>query len=68
MGGVVSYLGDLIDRIKAAGVDFDVNFVEQNSTSIDSDAIIGSVQMYIDSSGHIKRVESSTLTSDAEVV
>lgn len=68
VGEVISYIGELIQQIKAAGVDFDVLFVDQNRTTLDSDCIIGTVQKYLDSDAKIKATISRTLNSDATIV
>lgn len=67
IGTVVSSIGSLIERIRAVGVDFDVTFITQDRLALASDCIIGSVQLYLSAGGHIIRVESMTLTADAEV-
>ncbi len=68
IGEVISYVGLLIERIKAAGVDFDILFIDQDSVTLDSDCIIGTVQMYLDSDALVLLVGSMTLNSDAVVV
>jgi len=68
VGEVISYIGELIQMIKAAGVDFDVMFVDQNRTTLDSDCIIGTVQKYLSSDAKIKATMSTTLNSDAKIV
>lgn len=68
IGEVVSYIGELIQQIKAAGVDFDVLFVLQSRTTLDSDCIIGTIQKYLDSDARIKKALSMTLDSDATIV
>lgn len=68
VGEVISYIGELIQMIKAAGVDFDVMFVDQNRTTLDSDCIIGTVQKYLSSDAKIKATISTTLNSDARIV
>lgn len=68
VGEVITYVGDLIDRIKAIGVDFDVMFIEQNSVTLNSDVVIGTVQKYLNSDANVKAVLSVTKTSDAIVV
>lgn len=68
LGAVITYLGNLITRIKAVGVDFDIIFVEQHDITKLSDAIIGTVQLYKSSEAVIKATLNFTKISDAEVV
>lgn len=68
IGEVVTYIAELIRRIKAAGVDFDVYFVEQNRFTKTSDCTIGTVQMYKTSNTTILTHVQMTKTSDAKIV
>jgi len=68
IGEVVSYLGELVDMIKAAGVDFDILFVDQSTITKSSDAFIGTIQMYLDSDAVIKASLTITKDSDAVIV
>jgi hypothetical protein len=68
IGQVISYVGDLVERIKAAGVDFDVLFIDQNSKTLSSAMVIGTVQYYLNAAATVRRVESTTLTCNATVV
>lgn len=68
IGEVFTFLKFLIDRVKAAGVDYDIYVVDQQRFTKDSDAIIGSVQMSKTSDAHIFVTESFTKLSDGEIV
>ena len=68
VGAIISYLGEIIDRIKAAGVDYDILFISQDRFTKTIDAIIGTVQLYKLIDAVIKRSETITKTIDAEVV
>jgi hypothetical protein len=68
VGAVISYLGEIIDRIKAVGVDYDILFISQDRFTKTVDAIIGAVQFYKAVDAVIKRSETITKTIDAEVV
>lgn len=68
VGEVISYIGELISRIKAAGVDFDILFIDQNRTTLPSDCIIGTIQKYLASDAVIKASVSITKLSDANIV
>jgi hypothetical protein len=68
LGEINSYLAELIDRIKAAGVDFDMLFVEQNRTTKTCAAFIGAVQIYKSSYARIKAKTSFTKSSNATIV
>lgn len=46
IGGLISYLGSIINRIKAAGVDFDVLFIQQDRKELLVNMKIGRIQMY----------------------
>ena len=68
IGEAVSFIGELLDRIKAAGVDYDVRFITQSRTTLDGDCTIGSVQQYLETIAYILRSESLTRTCDATIV
>lgn len=68
IGADISYIGALIDRIKAAGVDFDILFINQDRVELTSSMVIGAVQMYMSSDATIRAIRSITSTSDAEIV
>jgi len=68
LGEAATYIDDLISRIKAAGVDFDIYFIEHGTITKTSDATIGTIQMYFLSDATIKAAVSFTKTSDATVV
>lgn len=68
IGAEVSYIGALVDRVKAAGVDFDLLFISQYQTSLTSDMRIGTVQRYMTSDSTIHAIRSVTKTADAEIV
>lgn len=67
LGAVITYIGELIDRVKAAGVDYDVMFISQDRFNKTSDAFIGSVQIYKTSISRIKASISFTSTADARI-
>jgi len=67
-GGIVSYLGSMLDRIKAAGVDYDILLTERDSMTKTSDAIIGTVHIYKTSDAIVQGTLSFTKTSDGEIV
>lgn len=68
IGEVITYVDELIQRIKAAGVDFDVYFIDQSSFTKPSDAKIGTVQMYKSSDTTILAHLQIDKTSDAIIV
>ncbi len=68
LGEVITYLGELVQRIKAAGVDFDILFVEQNTVIKTGYAVIGTVQKYYQSNAAILNHILFTKTSDAQIV
>jgi hypothetical protein len=68
VGEVITYIGEIIDRVCAAGVDFDVLFINQYSILKTTDISIGSVQVYKTINGTIKKAVQFTKTISAEVV
>lgn len=68
VGEVISYIGEIIDRIKAAGVDYDIIFIKQYRIDKTADTIIGTVQTYFTVDAVILSVYSFTKTIDATVV
>jgi len=68
VGYIITFLGDIIDRIKAAGVDFDILFIIQDRFTVPVDAFIGRVQMYINIDSHIKASSSVISTIDATII
>ena len=68
IGEIVTYVGELIQRIKAAGVDFDIYFVEQSKITKTADAKIGTIQMYKQSDATILAHLKIDKTSDATIV
>jgi hypothetical protein len=68
IGETISYLGELIDRIRAAGVDFDLLFINQYSTTKSIDAIIGRIQIYKTIGATIRAPYSTTKSIDAIIV
>lgn len=68
VGEVTTYIGELLSRIKAAGVDFDVFFVNQVRFTKTSDAFVGTVQMYKISDARVKASLSFNKASDAQIV
>ena len=67
VGVVISYIGEIIDRIKAAGVDYDILFISQDRGTKTIDCVIGAIQQYKTIDASILRIESFTKTSDAVV-
>lgn len=67
IGAVVTYVGELLDRIKAAGVDYDILFINQDRFTKTSDMYIGTVQMYKTSISRIKASIQLTSTADAQI-
>lgn len=67
VGEVISYIGELIDRIKAAGVDYDLIFIKQFRFTKTGMAVIGTVQRYKTSNAVVSVTRSFTKTSNAEV-
>lgn len=68
VGSVITYIGDLISRIKAAGVDFDVLFITQDRFTKTATAFIGTVQRYLFSDATILKSQRLTVQSDAEII
>jgi hypothetical protein len=68
IGESVTYIDLLIARIKAAGVDFDVYYIDQSSFTKTCDAKIGSVQIYSFINATIQKAISFTKTCDAKIV
>jgi len=68
VGAVISYVGELIDRIRAAGVDFDLVFIKQFRFTKTIDAFIGTVQFYKTIDAVVRGTVQMTKTSDATVV
>ena len=67
VGGASWTIADLIPRIKAAGVDFDVYIVEQGKETKTCDAFIGTVQKYISCDAVIFDSYQVTKTCDAVI-
>lgn len=67
VGEVITYLGALVQRVKAAGVDFDILFIAQGRLTKTADATIGSIQIYKLADAHVQRIESFTKTADAVI-
>lgn len=67
IGGAVSFVGEIIDRVRAAGVDYDVSFIIQNSTSLEAAAVIGAVQKYLESAATVQSSRTITVSSSAVV-
>jgi len=68
VGEVISYIGEIVDRVKAAGVDYDIIFINQYRLTKTVNTIIGSVQMYFTTDAVIKASSSFTKTVDATIV
>lgn len=68
VGEVISYLGSIIQRIKAVGVDFDVLFIAQDRITKLVDAFIGTIQIYKTTDAVIKASSSFTKTVNATIV
>lgn len=67
VGEVISYIGELVDRIKAAGVDYDLIFVRQARLTKTSSMRIGRVQKYKTIRASIQKTVNSTKTISAMV-
>lgn len=69
VGEVISYLGSVISRIKAAGVDFDVVFIYAQTPILKTvDAFLGVIQMYMPVDSVIKASSTVTININATVV
>jgi hypothetical protein len=68
IGAIGTYLSDLVDRIRAAGVNSEVLFVDQTQINKTSNATIGTVQFYKTGDARIKAPVSFAKTSDATIV
>lgn len=68
IGSVISYIGEIVDRIKAAGVDYDIIFIDQNRLTKTVDAFIGTIQVYKTVDAVIKATVDITKTIDAVIV
>lgn len=68
IGEVISYIGELIDAIKAGGVDYDILFIHQDRLTKTVDMRIGSVQMYkaiiavVKASSQVTKIVNATIT------
>lgn len=67
VGEVISYIGELVDRVKAAGVDYDMLFIKQFRFTKTSITTIGSVQRYKTVMASVLRTNSKTKTINAVV-
>ncbi len=68
IGPIITYLGTIIERIKASGVDFDIVFIRQDRFIKTVDIHVGSVQKYFDIGAWVQTVNQITKTIDAQVV
>ena len=68
IGAIVTYLSEMVQRIKCAGVDFDVLFINQDRFTKTSTASIGTIRRTYLSSARIKHIRTITKSSNAEVV
>jgi len=68
VGAVISYIGEIVDRVKAVGVDYDILFIGQNRFTKTVDCFIGTVQVYKNVDAVIKAAVSFTKTIDAVIV
>ena len=68
LGEISTYLTELINRIKAAGVDFDILFIFQNRFTKTGFTVIGTVQMYKSSNSIILTHISFTKICDAVII
>lgn len=68
IGAAITFLGDIIDRIKAAGVDYDIIFIGQHSITKTAQVVIGSVQKTIISNATILKSMSLTKVANATIV
>jgi len=67
VGEVISYIGELVDRIKAAGVDYDLIFVKQRRVTKTSSMIIGTVQVYKTVKASVQKTISFNKTVNATI-
>lgn len=67
VGVVISYIGELVDRIRAAGVDYDLLFISQFRDTISGGAVIGTVQRYMISNATVMVIRNISKTSNATV-
>ena len=67
VGGIISFLGNIIDRIKAAGVDYDILFIMQDRFTKTVSMTIGAVQKYQTVIAVIKAASTITKTVGAVV-
>lgn len=68
IGPIITYLGDIIDRIRAAGVESDIVFVSQDRFTKDVAATIGSVQLYQSIDAQVLVIAQLSKTINATVV
>jgi len=67
VGYIQTFITNLIQRIKAAGVDFDILFVQQSSFTKTSNAVIGSVRNTKRSDAWVLHKNIIAKTSDATI-
>ena len=68
LGAVITYVGELINRIKAAGVDYDILFIDQDRFTKTSDAFLGTVQVYKTCDARVEASISFNKFSNAQIV
>jgi hypothetical protein len=68
VGAVITYLGFMLNRIKAAGVDFDILFISQTGIEKTGYAVIGTVQVYKTADARVKVHMQALKTADAVIV
>ncbi len=67
VGEVISYVGELVDHIKAAGVDYDLLFINQKRFTKTVAMTIGSVQRYKQVNAIVSRIEKTTKIANAVI-
>lgn len=68
VGAIISYLGEMIDRIKCSGVDYDIFFISQDRFTVVGNARIGAIQKYIIGNATVLGSNSFTKIGNAQVV
>jgi len=67
IGSVVAFIGELISRIRAAGVEVETLYITQGRILMNSNCQIGSRQIYFTSSARISGTASITMLSNATI-
>lgn len=67
IGPLFGRIGDIVDRIKTAGVDYDIQISRRLGIERPSAAVVGGVQLYRTADVVVLKSKTVTKTSDAEV-